>query len=97
MGMLKVPFYERKGDASGTDGYLGYPYKHGLRYQFRYGNSVKLGFVASQDAGEPFFGGRNTMGYDFYSFYLQVKNLGQMEEYHPGQIQTERRIGTDTQ
>ncbi len=76
MGMLKVPFYERKGDASGTDGYLGYPYKHGLRYQFRYGNSVKLGFVASQDAGEPFFGGRNTMGYDFYSFYLQVKNLG---------------------
>ena len=75
MGMLKVPFYERKGDASGTDGYLGYPYKHGLRYQFRYGNSVKLGFVASQDAGEPFFGGRNTMGYDFYSFYLQVKNL----------------------
>lgn len=54
MGMLKVPFYERKGDASGTDGYLGYPYKHGLRYLFRYGNSVKLGFVASQDAGEPF-------------------------------------------
>ena len=27
--------------------------------KFRYGNSVKLGFVAFQDAGEPFFGGRN--------------------------------------
>lgn len=47
MGMLKVPFYERKGDASGTDGYLGYPYKHGLRYQFRYGNSVKLSALTS--------------------------------------------------
>ena len=59
MGMLKVPFYERKGDASGTDGYLGYPYKHGL--------------------------------------LSSGKEPGQMEEYHPGQIQTERRIGTDTQ
>ena len=78
MGMLKVPFYERKGDASGTDGYLGYPYKHGLRYQFRYGNSVKLGFVASQDAGEPFFGGRNTMGYDLF-LLSSGKEPGQME------------------
>ena len=72
MGMLKVPFYERKGDASGTDGYLGYPYKHGLRYQFRYGNSVKLGFVASQDAGEPFFGGRNTLGQLLFSFKRRI-------------------------
>ena len=36
MGMLKVPFYERKGDVMGADGYLGYKYKHGVRYQFRY-------------------------------------------------------------
>ena len=93
MGMLKVPFYERKGDASGTDGYLGYPYKHGLRYQFRYGNSVKLGFVASQDAGEPFFGGRNTMGYDFYSFYLQVKNLGRWKNITLGRYRLNEGLG----
>lgn len=93
MGMLKVPFYERKGDASGTDGYLGYPYKHGLRYQFRYGNSVKLGFVASQDAGEPFFGGRNTMGYDFYSFYLQVKNLGRWKNITLGRYRLNAGLG----
>lgn len=93
MGMLKVPFYERKGDASGTDGYLGYPYKHGLRYQFRYGNSVKLGFVASQDAGEPFFGGRNTMGYDFYSFYLQVKNLGRWKNITLGRYRLNTGLG----
>lgn len=93
MGMLKVPFYERKGDASGTDGYLGYPYKHGLRYQFRYGNSVKLGFVASQDAGEPFFGGRNTMGYDFYSFYLQVKNLGRWKNITLGRYRLNVGLG----
>ena len=93
MGMLKVPFYERKGDASGTGGYLGYPYKHGLRYQFRYGNSVKLGFVASQDAGEPFFGGRNTMGYDFYSFYLQVKNLGRWKNITLGRYRLNVGLG----
>lgn len=93
MGMLKVPFYERKGDANGTDGYLGYPYKHGLRYQFRYGNSVKLGFVASQDAGEPFFGGRNTMGYDFYSFYLQVKNLGRWKNITLGRYRLNAGLG----
>lgn len=93
MGMLKVPFYERKGDASGTGGYLGYPYKHGLRYLFRYGNSVKLGFVASQDAGEPFFGGRNTMGYDFYSFYLQVKNLGRWKNITLGRYRLNVGLG----
>ena len=93
MGMLKVPFYERKGDASGTDGYLGYPYKHGLRYQFRYGNFVKLGLVASQDAGEPFFGGRNTMGYDFYSFYLQVKNLGRWKNITLGRYRLNAGLG----
>lgn len=52
---MKVPFYERKGD---KEGYRGYPYKHWLRYQFHYGDYAKMGVVASQDAGEPFFGGR---------------------------------------
>ena len=49
MGMLKVPFYERKGDVMGADGYLGYKYKHGVRYQFRYGDYVKMGVVGAQD------------------------------------------------
>ena len=92
-GHAEGSFYERKGDASGTGGYLGYPYKHGLRYQFRYGNSVKLGFVASQDAGEPFFGGRNTMGYDFYSFYLQVKNLGRWKNITLGRYRLNVGLG----
>lgn len=48
MGMLKVPFYERKGDVMGADGYLGYKYKHGVRYQFRYGDYVKMGVVGAR-------------------------------------------------
>ncbi|MBM6992287.1 MAG: helix-hairpin-helix domain-containing protein [Prevotella sp.] len=72
-GALKIPFYSRRGD---RDGYLGYKYKHWLRYTFTSGQHLKAGFVASQDAGEPFFTGPNRMGYDFYSYYIILRNLG---------------------
>lgn len=72
----KVPFYERKGD---KEGYLGYPYRHNLRYTFNYGNAVKIGIIGAQDAGEPFFANRNKVGYDFYSFYAVLQNLGRVE------------------
>ena len=71
-----VPFYERKGD---QDGYLGYRYRHSLRYEFTYGNYVKAGIIGAQDAGEPFFANQNSMGYDTYSYYIQLKKLGILE------------------
>ena len=58
---LRTPLYRRQGD---KNGYLGYPYRHWLRYDFSYGGRVRAGLVASQDAGEPFFGQYNRMGYD---------------------------------
>ncbi|PTL33799.1 DNA-binding protein [Prevotella sp. oral taxon 376] len=76
VGYMKIPFYDRKGDKSG---YLGYKYKHWLRYTFQYGQNVKLGLIGSQDAGEPFFANRNSLGYDYYSFYLQVRNIGHLK------------------
>lgn len=90
MGMLKVPFYERKGDANG---YMGYKYKHWLRYQFRYSDYVKLGVVGSQDAGEPFGTGKNNLGYDFYSFYLQVKKLGRWKNITLGRYRLHEGLG----
>ena len=33
----KIPFYERQGD---RNGYLGYKYRHDLRYQYTFGNRV---------------------------------------------------------
>ena len=90
MGMLKVPFYDRKGD---TNGYLGYKYKHWLRYQFKYGDYVKLGVVGSQDAGEPFGAGKNNLGYDFYSFYLQVKKLGRWKNITLGRYRLHEGLG----
>lgn len=76
MGNAVIPFYQRKGDANG---YTGYPLKHSLRYQFSYKDRIKAGLIGAQDAGEPFFAGKNATGYDFYSFYLQAKQLGHLE------------------
>ncbi|MBO4825667.1 MAG: helix-hairpin-helix domain-containing protein [Prevotella sp.] len=72
----KIPFYKRQGD---DDGYLGYPYRHDLRYTFSYGNYVKAGFVGAQDAGEPFFANRNKGGYDHYSFFLLLRQMGSLK------------------
>lgn len=73
IGSMTIPFYDRKGDKTG---YLGYKYRHWLRYTFQYAQNVKIGLIGSQDAGEPFFANRNNLGYDYYSFYFQVRNMG---------------------
>ncbi len=90
VGMAKVPFYDRKGD---KNGYLGYKYKHWLRYQFRYGDYVKMGFLGTQDAGEPFFAGANKMGYDFYSFYLQIRKWGRLKNLTLGRYRLHEGMG----
>ena len=86
----RIPFYERKGD---NDGYLGYPYRHWLRYQFTYGDAVKVGLVGAQDAGEPFFSNRNKWGYDYYSFYLQLRNLHRLETLCLGNYRVSMGMG----
>ncbi len=68
-----VPFYRRKGYE--TD-YLGPPWYHALRYAFRRGDYVQAGFAAEKDAGEPFFALHDRRGYDHYSYYIYLQNLG---------------------
>lgn len=86
----KIPLYSRAGDK--TD-YQGYPYKHWLRYQFRYSNRVKFGFVGSQDAGEPFLAGKNKQGYDFYSFYFQWAGRGLLKNLTLGRYRLRQGMG----
>lgn len=71
-----IPTYTRRGDKSG---YLGGRYKHWLKYNMIMGEKVKIGISASQDAGEPFFTGRNKWGYDFYSGYLMIEDVGKVD------------------
>ena len=90
MANVRVPFYQRKGD---ENGYIGYPYRHWLRYNTSYGDYVKAGFVGSQDAGEPFFADKNKAGYDFYSYYLQIRKLGRIDNAVVGKYKLSTGMG----
>lgn len=68
-----IPTYERKGD---QNGYLGYKYRHSVRYEFKATDRIRAGFSASQDAGEPFFAYNNNWGYDHYAYFVQLRQVG---------------------
>ncbi|MVN21959.1 helix-hairpin-helix domain-containing protein [Mucilaginibacter arboris] len=46
------------------------------RYKFNFQNRIQLALNMEKDAGEPFFAGKNSMGFDFYSASLSFKNFG---------------------
>ena len=84
-----IPFYKREGD---HNGYLGYPYRHDVRYQFST-HHIKTGVTAAQDAGEPFFADKNRSGYDYYSYYLQLRDMGRLEELNIGMYRVQMGMG----
>ena len=86
----KIPFYERQGD---RNGYMGYKYRHDLRYQYTFGNRIKAGITAAQDAGEPFFTNKNSMGYDQYNYYVQLRDFGRLEELNLGHYRVQMGMG----
>lgn len=73
---LDVPLYTRKGYQKT---YLGPPLYHSLRYGFRYQDRIYAGFSAEKDAGEPLAALHNKKGYDFYSLYLLITNIGRLK------------------
>lgn len=86
----RIPTYHRKGD---NNAYLGYRYRHTLRYQLTYHERLKLGLTGAQDAGEPFFSNRNTLGYDYYSYYLQLRDIGRIENLCLGMYRVQLGMG----
>lgn len=89
----KIPTYERAGD---KDGYLGYKYKHWIKYDLKINDNIRAGIVGSQDSGEPFFSGKNSLGYDYYSIYFLAKNLGKMETLAIGRYKLSFGMGLIT-
>jgi hypothetical protein len=47
-----------------------------LRYRYTFKNLLQYGLVAEKDAGEQLFRGAQKLGFDFYSFHLFARNLG---------------------
>ena len=70
---MDIPFYKRKGY---EHTYLGPAVYNSVKYSFRYSDRLYAGVVAEKDAGEPFAALHNRNGYDYYSFYLLLKNCG---------------------
>lgn len=87
---VRQPLYNREGD---RNGYLGYNTKHSLRYTFDSGDYLRFGLVGAQDSGEPFFSGKNGMGYDHYSYFAQVRNFGALENVVVGHYRLQFGMG----
>lgn len=85
----RIPLYELAGES----GFLGYPYRHWFRYQISYGDWMKAGLVGAQDAGEPFGAKGNTLGYDYYSAYLQLRRRGWLDQLTVGQYRVSMGMG----
>ncbi len=73
---LDIPLYRRKGYEKT---YLGTPLYHSLRYGFRYRENLYAGITAEKDSGEPFGALHNRKGYDYYSFYFFLRNIGRLK------------------
>ncbi len=56
--------------------YAGSPQKIYLKYRYTYGNRISLGFTGEKDAGEQFFKGNQTRGFDFNSAHLLIRSTG---------------------
>lgn len=84
LASLNVPLYTREGYKTGgkTDenAYLGGKYRYGIRYTGKVSSNVRYGFVGAQDAREPLFSGGNSGGMDYYSYFVNVKNIGRLKD-----------------
>jgi hypothetical protein len=55
--------------------FVGTPGSFYTRYHI-YNENFSAGITGEKDSGEEFFTGSNSKGFDFYSFHLQLSNLG---------------------
>lgn len=85
----KMPLYKRKGD---RNGYLGYPWRHWLRYRMTSGR-LTAGLTAAQDAGEPFGNAGNSLGYDYYSLYALAQDIGPVKTAAIGRYRLRSGMG----
>ena len=90
LGSVKIPFYNRRGYIRG---YTGYKCKHGLRFNYRIDSHLKVGAVAAQDAGEPFFYGKNRWGYDYRSAYIRLQRVGFLKNLVVGNYRMRTGLG----
>ena len=58
-----------------AQGFLGTKDRIYTRFKHSYENKLSYGFTMEKDAGEEFFNGSNSNGFDFYSAHLFLRNI----------------------
>lgn len=66
------PLYHKKGD---LNSFVGNPFYTAFRYHCTFNKHIEFGLVGEKDGGETFFTFKNDRGFDFYSYYLLIKNI----------------------
>ncbi|MBO6077849.1 MAG: helix-hairpin-helix domain-containing protein [Bacteroidaceae bacterium] len=98
---MDIPLYMREGFRNHSPeelerypnrAYIGNRLSHSLRYSFNWHNRIRFGITADKDAGEAFFG-RNRAGYDFWSPYLYIKDMGWLKELAVGNFKAQFGYG----
>ena len=56
--------------------YLGDRNRYAIRYRANLKDKIRLAINMEKDAGEPFFNGKQKLGFDFYGISLSVKAIG---------------------
>jgi hypothetical protein len=56
--------------------YAGTPDHFSFKYLFKTNDWLQIGFSGEKDPGESFFKGDNRKGFNFYSYHIQIKNIG---------------------
>jgi hypothetical protein len=69
-----------KGFKGSPPAFQGDPHHFFLRYTYQLGNKLQYGFLGEKDAGEQFFRGAQSGGFDFYSFHLFARKIGKIKE-----------------
>lgn len=67
--------------------YLGSPDKFYIRYRNQYKDRVSWGVTAEKDAGEEFFTGTQSQGFDFYSGHIYAKKVWKFDAIALGDYQ----------
>jgi hypothetical protein len=84
-----MPISDSAKEASPNSYYLGSPDKLYARYGFNYGNRVRFGITADKDPGEQFFTGSQPRGFDFYSAFGWITDLGPVKKIVVGDFHAE--------
>lgn len=71
-----IPLYRRDGFVTGE--YVGMPFGASIRYSSRLSRRYEAGLTAASTVGEPIFTHHNKQGFDYYSPYMILRDMGRL-------------------